>query len=89
MHPVACAPQAWAAGSVLLLLQAILGLDVDAIGGRVVLTRPRLPIELREIRIHDLEIGGGTLDFAVSQEGDDVAVKVLRRDGEAQVVVIE
>lgn len=89
MHPVACAPQAWAAGSVLLLLQTSLGLEVDALGGRVVLTRPRLPVELTEIRIHDLEVAGSTVDLAVSQDGDDVAVKVLRREGEAQVVVIE
>ena len=30
LYPVACAPQAWAAGSVFLLLQACLGLDIDA-----------------------------------------------------------
>jgi glycogen debranching enzyme len=89
MHPVACAPQAWAAGSALLLFQTTLGLEVDAIGNRVVLTRPRLPVELKEIRIHDLQVAGSTLDFAVSQDGDDVAVRVLRRKGEAQVVVIE
>jgi glycogen debranching enzyme len=87
-HPVACAPQAWAAGSVLLLLQAALGLDIDAATGRVVLTRPRLPREVREVRIHDLEVGGSSLDFAISQDGDDVAAKVLRREGEAQVVII-
>jgi glycogen debranching enzyme len=87
-HPVACAPQAWAAGSVLLLLQAALGLEIDAIGGRVVLTRPRLPAEVQEIRIHDLEVAGGSLDFSVSQDGDDVAARVLRREGDVQVVVI-
>jgi glycogen debranching enzyme len=89
MHPVACAPQAWAAGSVLLLLQASLGLEVDARRGRVLLKRPRLPIELKEIRIHDLEVAGGALDFAISHDGNDVAVKVLRREGEAEVVIVE
>jgi glycogen debranching enzyme len=89
VHPLACAPQAWSAGSVLLLLRTCLGLEVDAIGNRVVFTRPRLPVELNEIRIHDLEVAGSALDLAISQDGDDVAVKVLRREGEAQVVVIE
>jgi glycogen debranching enzyme len=88
-HPVSCAPQSWAAGSVLLLFQISLGLEIDAIGNRVVLTRPRLPARLKEIRIHNLEVVAGSLDFAVSRDGNDVAVKVLRRDGEAQVVVIE
>jgi hypothetical protein len=73
----------------LLLLQASLGLEVDARRGRVLLKRPRLPIELKEIRIHDLEVAGGALDFAVSHDGNDVAVKVLRREGEAEVVIVE
>jgi glycogen debranching enzyme len=89
MHPVACAPQAWAAGSVLLLLQASLGLDVNAIEGRVLLTRPRLPAEMNEIRIHDLQVGESSLDLAVSQDGDDVAVRVLRQEGDTQLAVIE
>jgi glycogen debranching enzyme len=90
-HPIACAPQAWAAGSVLLLLRTSLGLEVNALDGcgRVVLTRPRLPVEIREVRIHDLEVAGGSLDIAVSQDGDHVAVNVLRREGQAEVVVVE
>jgi glycogen debranching enzyme len=88
-HPIACAPQAWAAGAVLLLLRASLGLDVDALSARVVLTRPRLPAEFREVRIHDLEVAGGSVDLAVSQDGGQVAVNVLRREGEVEVVVVE
>jgi glycogen debranching enzyme len=88
LHPVACAPQAWAAGSVLLLLQACLGLEVDGVGRRVVLTRPQVPIELKEIRIHDLEVAGARLDLSISREGGDVAVRVLRREGEVQVLVM-
>jgi glycogen debranching enzyme len=87
-HPIACAPQAWAAGSVLLLLRTSLGLDVSATESRVVLTRPRLPVDLREIRIHDLEVAGSSLDLAISQDGGQVAVKVLRRQGAVEVVVV-
>jgi glycogen debranching enzyme len=87
-HPAACAPQAWAAGSVLLLLQACLGLEVDGIGRRVVLTRPQVPVELEEIRIHDLDVGGARLDLSVYWEGNDVAVRVLRRENDVQVIVM-
>ncbi len=88
LHPVACAPQAWAAGSVLLLLQAILGLEVDGLRGRVVLTRPQLPVGLDEIRIHSLEVSGSTLDFVVCGERRDVMVKVLRCEGNVQLIVV-
>ncbi len=88
LHPVACAPQAWAAGSVLLLLQAILGLEVDGLRDRVVLTRPQLPVGIDEIRIHALEVSGSTLDFVVCGERRDVMVKVLRCEGNVQLIVV-
>src|SRR5262249_46698652 len=42
LYPVACSPQAWAAGSVFLLLQACLGLRVEAAIGRLCLDYPLL-----------------------------------------------
>jgi glycogen debranching enzyme len=89
LHPVACAPQAWAAGSVLLLLSACLGMEVNGTQNRVVLTRPDLPGELRSLRIHDLSLPGGSLDVEIVKDGRNVAVNVLRRDGDVQLVVIE
>ena len=32
-YPVSCSPQAWAAGSAFMLLQALLGLEADAFEG--------------------------------------------------------
>ncbi len=42
-YPVACAPQAWAAGSVFLILQACLGLGVSGVERQVWFHRPQLP----------------------------------------------
>jgi hypothetical protein len=58
------------------------------IGRRVVLTRPQVPVELEEIRIHDLDVGGARLDLSVYREGNDVAVRVLRRENDVQVIVM-
>src|SRR5205823_5745700 len=41
-YPVSCSPQAWAAGTVFMMLQTLLGLRVDAAHLRLQL-RPRLP----------------------------------------------
>src|SRR5438128_11123203 len=43
LYPVSCAPQAWAAGAVYLLIQAALGLDVDAQQRRITFLREVLP----------------------------------------------
>jgi len=35
------------------------------------------------------DVAGSTLDLAVLQSGDDVIAKVVRREGTAEVVVVE
>jgi glycogen debranching enzyme len=87
LYPVACAPQAWAAASVFLLLQACLGLWVSGAGREVLFTRPRLPPFLREVRITNLAVAGATVDLLLLRHEGDVGVNVLRRDGDVAVTV--
>ncbi|MBS0454244.1 MAG: hypothetical protein JSS14_23330 [Proteobacteria bacterium] len=56
-YPVACLPQAWAAGPVFVLLQACLGLELDA-GRRLLrIDQPRLPDGLDHLQIRQLRLG--------------------------------
>ena len=57
LYPVACAPQAWSAASVFLLLQACLGLEINGPEARIRFNQPQLPASLGELRIHNLESG--------------------------------
>jgi glycogen debranching enzyme len=86
-YPVACAPQAWSAASVFLLLQACLGLDIRAAPPLVRLTTPLLPEYLREVQITNLRVGMGTADLRLRAQGTDVDVDVLRRDGDIEVLL--
>jgi glycogen debranching enzyme len=86
-YPVACAPQAWAAGSVFLLLQACLGLRIDAVERQVSFHQPQLPTFVPELRITNLEVGPATLDIHLVRHGNDVGVDILGRTGEVSVVV--
>jgi glycogen debranching enzyme len=86
-YPVACAPQAWAAGSVFLLLQACLGLGVDAVARQVSLHQPQLPPSVPELRITNLEVGPAVLDLHLVRHEADVGVDVVWRSGEVAVVV--
>jgi len=89
LYPVACAPQAWSAASVFLLFQACLGLEINAPEQRVYFTSPRLPAALTELRIHNLQVAGTSLDLLLVRHEQDVGVNVLRREGEAQVLVVK
>ena len=68
-YPVACLPQAWAAGSVFMLLQACLGLEIDGWSGRVRLDRPHLPPGVDALALTDLQLGLERLDLRLSRDG--------------------
>ncbi len=89
LYPVACNPQAWAAGSVFLFLRACLGLRVDGSAGRLIFERPTLPPIIERVKISGLRCGGSSATLLFSRYQDDVGVNVLRRDGPLEVVVIK
>ena len=74
-YPVACLPQAWAAGSVFLMLQATLGLSIDAWTETVDLSDPVLPAGLDRLKITGLEVGGAVVDLNI-QHADGRAVVI-------------
>jgi glycogen debranching enzyme len=88
-YPVACSPQAWSAASVFLLIQASLGLKIDATARRVVFSRPVLPPSLPELRVFDLEVGGGRVDLLLTRHDEDVSIRALRRQGNHVHVLID
>ncbi len=89
-YPLACAPQAWAAGSVFLFLQACLGLSIDAAKRQIVFTKPSLPSFLREVRIEGLRAGAGSADLTLHyHRADDVGVNVTDRSGDVEIVVLK
>jgi glycogen debranching enzyme len=85
-YPVACAPQAWAAGAIFMLLQASLGIDIDATANRVSFDDPRLPDFLDDVTIRQLRVGAGSVDLRFERAGDGVDVRVLRGRGTVEVV---
>jgi glycogen debranching enzyme len=87
-YPVACSPQAWAAGSVFLLLKAVLGLDVRGLEQRVTFRSPALPEFLDELWISNLRVGGATLDLRLQRHAGDVGITVLQKGGHVQVATL-
>jgi glycogen debranching enzyme len=87
-YPVACAPQAWAACTPIALLQACLGLDIDAAGDKLTLRRPALPPFLDWLEVRNLQVGTSRLDLSFRRDGSSTAVNLLNRDGDAEVEVL-
>ncbi len=79
-------PQAWAAGSVFHLLQAILGLQADAPNRRLYVD-PVLPAWLPDLMLNGLKVGRSTFDLRFWREGDQTRWDVLARQGATDIQV--
>ncbi len=77
-------PQAWAAGSAFMLIEAMLGIMPDAPSGRVYID-PLLPAWLPDLTLMDLTVGEQSFDLRFWREGDETRFEVLK--GEAQAVI--
>ncbi len=86
-YPVACSPQAWAATALHATLAACLGLSFDPAGGAVVFDRPRLPVFLDMVTLHNLTLGEARISVVLRRSGDEVAMNVLRRTGNIHAVL--
>ncbi|HXN22098.1 MAG TPA: amylo-alpha-1,6-glucosidase [Candidatus Dormibacteraeota bacterium] len=86
LYPVACAPQAWAAGSVFMLLRACLGLNIRAQQRQIYFTNPVLPPNLDEVRIENLRVLDTEVDLIIRRDEHGVGVDVLRKQGEIEIL---
>ena len=86
LYPMACAPQAWAAGSVYLFMSACLGLNVRAQECQIHFENPSLPPSLDEIKIQNLRVGDAIADLNIRRRKGGIAVDVLRKEGKVEVI---
>lgn len=86
-YPVACAPQAWAAGSVFMALEACLGISVSTGKREVVFDQPFLPPELPDLRINNLQLGEDRVDLHLERRDTTVEVQVREKRGDIKVLV--
>jgi glycogen debranching enzyme len=84
-YPVACLPQAWAAGSVFMLLQACLGLRIDVRGRALMVDHPRLPVDIDNLRVQQLSVGPQRVDLVFERIGERVVAFIDQQHGPAPV----
>lgn len=76
-YPASCRPQAWAAASAVLVLQALLGLEADAPNRRL-RVRDRLPAGYESLRIDGLTVAGLPIEVETDHTG---AVRMRAPEG--------
>jgi len=89
LYPVACAPQSWAAGAVYMLVQAALGMQLDAEHRRITFSRPVLPKRLKRLHLMILRLGPASVDVRFERHAQDVAINVTRRTSDVEIVTLK
>jgi glycogen debranching enzyme len=89
LYPVACSPQAWASGALLLMLQASLGLEFDPARSEIRFRDPRLPSFLDSVLFRNLRLGESNVDVMAYRHAEKVSVEVVRAEGTSRVSVVD
>ncbi len=83
----ACAPQAWSSAAALSLLDAILGLEVDAREHKACIQQPVLPAYLDSVRLEGIRLGDASASLEFVRERDRVAVTVTDFRGDIEIAM--
>jgi len=86
-YPVACSPQAWAAGASFLFLETMLGLRAHAGQGELELRHPNLPDWIGRVTLNNLRIGDASVDLLFHRWRGTTSAEVLRKVGDLSVTI--
>lgn len=87
-YPIACRPQAWAAGTIPFLLQATLGLCPDANQNELFIVRPNLPHWLDEVHVNNLRVGKSTVELLYQQRHGRTQAAVIKASASLRVSAV-
>ncbi len=86
-YPVACSPQAWAAGASFLFLETMLGLRANAGQQELELGHPNLPEWIGKVTLTNLRIGEASVDLLFHRWRGTTSAEVLRKVGDLSVTI--
>ncbi|MBA2874280.1 amylo-alpha-1,6-glucosidase [Thermaerobacillus caldiproteolyticus] len=85
-YPVACSPQAWAAGTPLVFIQTLLGLFPNSLRKEIRLS-PILLDSMKFLKVENMAIGEGRLSLTVIRQGEDMKVEIHENTTGYDVIV--
>jgi glycogen debranching enzyme len=86
-YPVACSPQAWAAGASFLFVETMLGLRANAGHRELELRHPNLPDWLGKVTLTNLRVGDASVDLLFHRWRGTTSAEVLRKVGDLSVTI--
>jgi hypothetical protein len=72
-----------------LVLQACLGMEVQAINGVIRFVHPQLPESVPFVRIRGLKVNNSEVDLEITRYHQTVSISIPRRVGDVRIVSIK
>jgi glycogen debranching enzyme len=88
-YEVACKPQAWAAGSIFLMLKSMVGLSMDTDQNYVVFHSPVLPPKVGSLEIKSLRGRDWEIDVVLRRVRVGTTVEVTKKSGSVRVLTVK
>jgi glycogen debranching enzyme len=89
LYPVACSPQAWAAGAPLMLLEACIGIRIDAHARTIRFERGALPVGIDRLRLENLAVGDARVELMLERHRHGIGVNVLAGEADVEIVNVK
>ncbi|RIW29111.1 amylo-alpha-1,6-glucosidase [Bacillus salacetis] len=83
-YPVACSPQAWAAGTPLVFIQGLLGIVPDSTEKKITID-PFLLDGMNELTVHSMRIGEGILSLKVTRDCGKIQTEILENSSGCEI----
>jgi glycogen debranching enzyme len=81
-YPVSCSPQAWASGTLFLILSSLLGIRPSAPRKQLNIVNPQLPDWLDYLHLRNLRIGASRVGLDFTRHGSRTFCNVVDVEGE-------
>lgn len=88
-YEVACKPQAWAAGSVFLMLKSMLGISMEVDQDYLVFNSPLLTPKVNYLEIRNLTGRNWEIDLNIRRSRQGTTVEVKRKHGDLRVLTVK
>jgi glycogen debranching enzyme len=85
-YPVSCSPQAWASGSIFLILMSVLGIRPSAPRRELNIVNPALPEFLEHLSIRNMCVGGSRVGLDFTRRSERTFCNVVDIEGDKLLV---
>jgi glycogen debranching enzyme len=86
-YPVACSPQTWSVASCFMIIQALLGIEIDAYENVIRFNKPMLPDFIDSLEIRNLKFKKNHIDIRFIKTSDSVSIAILNKDASVRMEI--